>query len=237
MHRLILHVLQLPGHGQFVRYMFLLYRRLTLHKLFCGLNHTSPGAFQTFCTQTYLPYTPSSAIFWIGSIQAFLLLIGGIVAGSLYDRGYPHAVVFTGAFLVVLGMMMTSIATSYWRILLAQAVFVGLGNGCLFVPSVSVLPAYFPKNTALALGVAASGSGFGKKPSRQWLFTPQWYSSRATAGVITPIMFHRLQPYIGFGWATRVIAFLMLVTLMVPLAGMKMHTKPTVRRPFFEARA
>ena len=111
--------------------------------------------------------------------------------------------------------MMTSIATSYWRILLAQGVFVGLGNGRLFVPSVSVLPAYFPKNRALALGVAASGSGFGKKPSRQWLFTPQWYSS----------------------CATRVIAFLMLVTLMAPLAGMKMHTKPTARRPFFEARA
>ena len=172
MHRLILHVLQLLGHRQSVRYMFLLYRRLTLHKPFRGLNHTSPGAFQTFCTQTYLPHTPSSAIFWIGSIQAFLLLIGGTVTGSLYDRGYPHALVFTGAFLVVLGMMMTSIATSYWRILLAQGVFVGLGNGCLFVPSVSVLPAYFPKNRALALGVAASGSGFGKKPSRQWLFTP-----------------------------------------------------------------
>ena len=161
MHRLILLVLQLLGCRQFVRCVFPLCRKLTLHTTFRGLNHASPGAFQPFYTQTYLPYTSSSAISWISSIKAFLLLIGGIVMGSLYDRGYLHALVFPGAFLVVLGMMITSIATSYWQILLAQRVAVGLGNGCLFVPSVGVLPAYFPKNRALALGVAASGSGFG----------------------------------------------------------------------------
>ncbi|TGO46889.1 hypothetical protein BCON_0303g00120 [Botryotinia convoluta] len=34
----------------------------------------------------------------------------------------------------------------------------GIGSGCLFIPSIAVLPAYFGKKQALALGVAASDS-------------------------------------------------------------------------------
>ncbi len=56
-------------------------------------------------------------------------------------------------------------------------------------------------------------------------------------GVIYPIVFRELQPRIGFGWATRVIAFIMLATLIVPLAGMKMRVKPSVQRRIFEPAA
>ena len=49
-------------------------------------------------------------------------------------------------------------------------------------------------------------------------------------GVIYPIVFHKLQPRIGFGWTVRVIAFIMLATLSVPIIGMKMRLKPPVRR-------
>ena len=39
-------------------------------------------------------------------------------------------------------------------------------------------------------------------------------------GVIYPAVFRQLQPSIGFGWATRTIAFIMLVTSAIPILGM-----------------
>ncbi|KAM0794207.1 major facilitator superfamily domain-containing protein [Usnea florida] len=175
------------------------------------------GVFQTFYQQEYITNESSSNISWVGSIQAFLLVFGGVLSGPLYDMGYLRYITIAGSFLVVFGMMMTSIATSYWQLLLSQGIVVGLGYGCLFLPAISVLPSYFMKKRALSQGIASAGSG--------------------TAGVLYPIIFHRLQPKIGFGWATRVMAFIMLATLIVPMAGMKMRTKPQVRRKLFVSSA
>ena len=42
----------------------------------------------------------------------------------------------------------------------------------------------------------------------------------------------------GFGWATRVIAFIMLATMLVPLLGMRLRTpSSTTRRDFFDLTA
>ena len=38
----------------------------------------------------------------------------------------------------------------------------GLGNGCLFVPSIAVLPTYFTKWRALVTGMAITGGHIGK---------------------------------------------------------------------------
>jgi MFS family permease len=57
-------------------------------------------------------------------------------------------------------MMMTSIATTYWQVMLAQALCVGIGCGFLFVPSVAILPTYFSTKKAFATGIAAAGSSF-----------------------------------------------------------------------------
>ena len=52
-------------------------------------------------------------------------------------------------------------------------------------------------------------------------------------GVIYPIIFRQLQPRIGFGWATRVIAFTILITMFVPLFGMRMRTPTSTKRRDF----
>lgn len=57
---------------------------------------------------------------------------------------------------------MTSLCTQYWAVMLAQGICVGLGSGCLFVPSVAILPQYFTTKKAFANGIAASGSSLGK---------------------------------------------------------------------------
>ena len=64
--------------------------------------------------------------------------------------------------MTVFGVMMTSLGTAYWQVILAQGVCMGLGMTCLFVPCVAVLPPYFSSRRALAMGLAASGSSIGE---------------------------------------------------------------------------
>ena len=163
------------------------------------------GVFQTYYESGQLFTRSSSDISWIGSIQSFMLLVVGIFTGPIYDRGYLRSLLVVGSFLVVFGHMMLSLSTEYWQVLLAQGFCVGIGSGCLFVPSVSVLPTYFSSRIGLAVGLGSSGSSIG--------------------GIIYPIILYRLIDQIGFAWSVRVMAFIALGTLLIPIAVMRMRVK------------
>lgn len=172
------------------------------------------GVFQTFYETGNLFTELSSAISWIGSIQASLLLLVGIVVGPIYDQGYMRSLLIVGTFGVVFGHMMLSICHQYWQVILAQGVCVGFGSSCLFVPCVSILPTYFGNRLGLAVGVAAAGSSLG--------------------GVIYPIVLYQLLEQVGFGWAVRTIAFIAFGTILVPLAVLKQRIKPHRARAFID---
>lgn len=121
------------------------------------------GVYQTFYERDFLSSESASNISWIGSIQAFLLVVVGVITGPIYDAGYFRALIFMGSFMIVFGMMMTSVAKTYWEVILAQALVVGIGDGCLFLPSVAIVSQYFTSKKAFATGIAASGSGLGKR--------------------------------------------------------------------------
>ena len=89
-------------------------------------------------------------------------MLVGALCGPIYDMGYFRLLIFTGSFLIVFGQMMLSLCTEYYQVFLAQAICVGLGAGCLFVPSVAILSTYFSTKIATAMGLAASGSSLGK---------------------------------------------------------------------------
>jgi MFS family permease len=90
-------------------------------------------------------------------------MLFGAITGPLYDLGYVRPLIVTGAFLTCFGMMMTSIATEYYQLFLAQGVIVGLGAGCLFVPSVAIVAQWFTTRRALATGITAAGGSIGRK--------------------------------------------------------------------------
>ncbi len=175
------------------------------------------GVFQTYYATNLLQDQSPSNISWIGSVQAFLLLIVGVITGPLYDAGYFRALISLGAFLIPFGFMMTSLCSKYWQIMLAQAICIGLGNGCMFIPSVAILPQYFSTRKALANGIAASGSSLG--------------------GVLYPIIFRQLYPRIGFPWATRVLGFISLSTSLISVAVMKVRVMPKQKRGLLELSA
>ncbi|KEF62170.1 uncharacterized protein A1O9_00142 [Exophiala aquamarina CBS 119918] len=148
------------------------------------------GAFQAFYIRDLLSNESASAISWIGSVQAFLVVFIGVFAGPLFDMGYLRVMIVTGCFLTVFGMMMTSLATSFYQVFLAQGICVGLGEGITYIPCLALISTYFTTKRPIAIGIAAVGSSFG--------------------GVIFPIMFRKLQPQIGFGWTVRVLGFIAL---------------------------
>ena len=144
-------------------------------------------------------------------------MLVGVITGPLYDKGYFRELIITGAVLIPFGFMMTSLCKEYWQTILAQAFCIGIGNGCLFVPSVAILPQYFAKKRALANGIAAAGSSFG--------------------GIIYPIVFRQLYPRIGFAWACRTLGFISLATVWFSVFVMRVRTFPKQKRALFELKA
>ena len=120
------------------------------------------GVYEAFYQANYLASEAPSNISWIGTVQGFLLIIVGVITGPLYDMGYLHVLISVGSVLIVLGLMMTSIATQYYQIFLALGICVGLGAGCLFVPSVAIVATYFTTKRAAATGLTAAGGSVGE---------------------------------------------------------------------------
>lgn len=88
----------------------------------------------------------------------------GVLSGRLLDAGYLRTQICAGIFLEVVGMMLTAISTEYWQIFVSQGIFVGLGAGLLYLPSVAVPAQYFSSKIMLATGLVATGSSMGTSP-------------------------------------------------------------------------
>lgn len=138
----------------------------------------------------------------------------GVITGPLFDAGYFRSLIAFAGCMLPFGLMMTSLATKYWQLILAQGICIGLAAGCLFVPSVAILPQYFRHKRGLANGLAASGSSIG--------------------GVVYPIMFNQLQTQIGFAWATRVIGFVVFGTVFISWSIMRIRFPPQQKRKLYQ---
>ena len=119
------------------------------------------GVYQEYYETAFLSSRTSSDLSWIGTFQGFLLYLIGILTGPTFDCCHFRTLISVGTVLVVFGMMMTSLGKSYSQIFLAQSVVVGLGAGCLFIPSIAICATYFSTRRALATGIAASGGSVG----------------------------------------------------------------------------
>jgi len=170
------------------------------------------GVYQLHYTQTM--NLPSAQISWIGSIQVFLTLGSCTISGRLADAGYTRQTVFCGSVMAVFGTFMTSLATEYWEILLAQGICTGLGLGAMFMPGVSIIGSYFKKKRSLALSIAATGTG--------------------TGSVVFPATIQYLTPRIGFPWAVRCCAFVALVVCVVANLLLRPRLSPRRSGPLVE---
>ncbi|RDH35064.1 MFS general substrate transporter [Aspergillus welwitschiae] len=176
------------------------------------------GAFQEFYQTVLLPDESPSTISWIGSIQATLIVMVGMVTGPLVDSGYLRPLIVSGSFLVVFGMMMLSLATEYYQVLLAQGFCVGIGGGITYIPAMVVISSHFTTKRPIAIGCASIGSSVGS--------------------VIFPILFRQVQPIINFAWSVRCIAFINLFLALITCAILcRRPGKKTRTRSLIELKA
>lgn len=156
------------------------------------------GSYQNYYSTVLLPDESNSNLTWVGTLQAVLIILIGVVSGPLFDRGYIRTLLITGCFLVVFGMMMTSLGTQFYQIVLAQGLCVGLGGGMIYVPCLALVGSSFSaKNRVVAIAVATSGAAVG--------------------GVVFPVALQNLIPEVGFPWATRIIGFIAMFCFVVAL--------------------
>lgn len=131
------------------------------------------GALQPHYQFSLLQLHSASSITWIGGLQSFLLVSAGIVTGPIYDMGHQKTLIVTGGVLTVFGMMMLSLCTEYYQIILTQGLCIGLGAGLVNVPSTAMVAESFSADSRpVALALVNSGISVGELSQFNffWLF-------------------------------------------------------------------
>jgi len=169
------------------------------------------GVFQDYYMRVPLrEYSPSD-VAWIPALETFFMLACGPFAGKLFDNYGPRYVLLVGTFLHVFGLMMASISHKYYQFLLSQGICSAIGACFIFNPCIACVATWFHKKRGMAIGLAASGSSLG--------------------GVLFPIIVSRMIPEVGFGWAMRTCAFLILGLLIFANLTVRSRLPPSPR-PF-----
>lgn len=104
--------------------------------------------------------TPSSAS-WIPALCYFLYSSLGPLSSILSVKYSYRTVTFVGAGFCSAGMILTHWATSIEYLYVSYGVFVGIGAGLSFPPTVYIVTSYFTKRRGLANGLCISGSALG----------------------------------------------------------------------------
>ncbi|KAI1787128.1 monocarboxylate permease [Ganoderma leucocontextum] len=163
----------------------------------------SYGAFQDYYESTLLPSSSSASISLIGSLQVFFLYAGGPLTGRIFDAYGTTVLIPLGSVLCVVAMMLISLAQKdqAYQLFLSQGVLFGMGIALLFNPSVAVVGHWFRRHRATAIGIVLSGGAVG--------------------GIVFPILLQHLTPLIGFGWAVRIIGFIIIACFIVACLTIK----------------
>ncbi len=131
--------------------------------------------------------------------------------GRLFDSYGPRYLLIIRTLVYVFGLMMLSLSTEYYQILLSQGIVSSIGMSAVFNSAMNSVMGWFFKRRAAALGITVSGSSVG--------------------GVVLPIMLHRLIPQIGFPWAMRTLGFILLALCTFACATVKSRLPPR-KKPF-----
>ncbi|KAK5053778.1 hypothetical protein LTR84_001739 [Exophiala bonariae] len=155
------------------------------------------GAFQEYYASNLLSENSPGTIAWIGSTQSTLLILVGILSGPIFDLGYYQTLMFAGAIICVSGVMLVSLATKYWQVMLCQGICVGLGCGMIFIPTLALVTRSFQRRRALAVATVFSGTPVG--------------------AIMYGFVFSRLIGPLGYPWTARSLAFMMMGIFAVSL--------------------
>ncbi|GIK05054.1 hypothetical protein Aspvir_009153 [Aspergillus viridinutans] len=105
------------------------------------------GSFQQYYETGPLKSYSSSTIGWIPSLQLFFMFALGPVVGIIFDNYGPRPLIIGGTLLHVFGLMMASLAKTYYQFILSQAL--------------ACVSTWFSKKRGAAMGIMVTGSSVG----------------------------------------------------------------------------
>lgn len=113
----------------------------------------------------------------ISSAMTLDFLTMGVAAfgwGALTDRFGPRIVVLAGSFLLGLGLLLASRATSLLEFQIVYGVLIGAAAGAVFAPMIATVTGWFEKHRSLAVSLVSAGMGVAPmtiSPFASWLVT------------------------------------------------------------------
>lgn len=125
-----------------------------------------------------MPNATPTAASWIPALCYFLYSSLGPLSSILSVKYSYRTVTFLGAGFCSAGMILTHWATSIEYLYISYGVFVGIGAGLSFPPTVYIVTSYFTKMRGLANGLCISGSALGSiflPPLLRYLLTEYDY--------------------------------------------------------------
>ncbi|KAJ5574292.1 uncharacterized protein N7459_008719 [Penicillium hispanicum] len=159
-----------------------------------GLINTI-GTFQAYIESHQLKDYSSGSIGWIFGMFAFLTFFCGVQIGPIFDARGPRLLVLAGSICEMAMIILIGFCTQYWHFMLVIGLLGGVGASLIFTPAISAIGHYFYEKRGVATGIAATGGSMG--------------------GIAFPLILENLFPKIGWGWATRVVALICLVSLSI----------------------
>ncbi|OMJ18858.1 Riboflavin transporter MCH5 [Smittium culicis] len=153
------------------------------------------GVFQTYYLKSIFINETAEKVAWISTMSIGCTLAGGLLADPLirmYGIKYTSLI---GTMIATVGLLLASFSTQIWHYVLTQGVIFGTGSSIVVNISLSVPALWFERHRGLAIGVVASGGGFGA------LFL---------IPTITQVIKH-----VGISWAFRVLCAVYFVVTLV----------------------
>ena len=123
-----------------------------------GIIYSFGAFFESMALEFGTGKGPTAVIFGITTFTFFWL---SLITGRLSDRFGPRPVLATGAFALLIGLMITSYVNSIVLGYFAYGVGAGIAGACAYIPMLAHVGGWFEKHRATAIGIAVAGIGVG----------------------------------------------------------------------------
>jgi MFS family permease len=111
---------------------------------------------------------------------------------------------------VVASLFILSVCEQYYQFLLGFGVLGGISASLVFTPAVTVVGHWFYKRRGIATGIACTGGAIG--------------------GIVFPIALDKLFDEVGYGWAIRVIAFIVVALCVFACFATRTRLPPNTKK-------
>jgi MFS family permease len=156
---------------------------------------SSIGIFQSYWLMHQLSSYSSSEVGWISAVNIFLALFLGVQIGPMFDRWGPRWLLLSGSVAWVASLFTMAQCETYWQFMLVFGIVAGVANALLTTTGVAVIAHWFEAKRGQANGIVFIGSSFG--------------------GITIPLIMRPLLDKLGWAWAIRVLALVILVLMVI----------------------